>query len=305
MKTVLIIGKGFGPGGNRDRPSDRLKDVYNQGYTSGSDSRPNGPINPNTGSITDQNSGTHFTNGRGPSPSPSTLGSDSFLNRPVNPNGHQNGNQNGKTNDNKVPSILATRRPFYNGSGPGKLVDATNGDGSNTHANSHGTHTSTNDGGPSNGRQPQRHHSTGIHSGSSDNLPHNKNQPIRSGTYDTSGNGHGSHGSNGHSDSDRPQTGNGLRPYDQTRNRNPSFGKEPSNTFDQTNGRTPTDVENSGNGGPSSGPQTTDVLSGFRNVFKLPPGLCLVKCESLRPGQALTSDQIRDAFTSSGLNGES
>lgn len=293
----MIIRKGFGPGGNRDRPS-HLKDVYNQGYTSGSDSRPNGPINPNTGSITDQNSGTHFTNGRGPSTS---VGSDSFLNRPVNPNGHQNG----KTNENKVPSILATRRPIYNGSGPGKLVDGTNGDGSNTHANSHGIHTSTSDDRPSNGRQPQRHHGTGSHTSSSDNLPNNKNQPIRSGPYDTSGNGHGSHGGHGHRDSDRPPTGNGLRPFDQTRNRNPPFGKETSNTFDQTPERTPTDVENSGNGSPSTGPETTDVLSGFRNVFKLPPGLCLVKCESLRPGQALTSDQIRDAFTASGSNGKS
>lgn len=296
----MIIGEGFGPGGSRDRPSDRLKDVYNQGYTSGSDSRSNGPINPNTGSITDQNTGTHFTNGRGPSSSPSsTLGSDSFLNRP-----ESNGHQNGK--GNKAPSILATRRPFYNGSGPGKLIDATNGDAnSHTHGNSHGTHTSTSDGGPS-GRQPQRHHGSGSHTSSSDNLPTGKqeNQPIRSGTYDTSGNGHGSHGGNGRSDIDRHQTGNGLRPYDQTRNRNPPFGKETSNTFDQTHGRTPTDVENSGNGNPSTGPQTTDVLSGFRNVFKLPPGLCLVKCESLRPGQALTSDQIRDAFTSSGLNGK-
>lgn len=306
--THLIFDKGFGPGGNRLPPSDRLKDVYSHGYTSGSDSHSNGPINtnPNSGSTTDQNSGTNIPNGRGSS---STLGSDSFLNRPVNPNGHlsQNGNGNGKTtgpsNENVRPSILATRRPIYNGSGPNKLVDATNGGGSHSHTNSHGAHTSTNDGGSSNGRQSQRH-GTGpnapnygnTNTGSPDNVPHNKNQPIRSGNYDTSGNGHGGHG---HSDNGKTQTGNGLQPYEQIRNKNPSFGKETSDTFDQTHGRTPTNVDSGGNGA-----QTTDVLSGFRTVFKLPPGLCLVKCDSLKPGQALTPDQIRDAYISSGLNGE-
>lgn len=284
-----------------------MKDVYSHGYTSGTDSNSNGPVNSNTGSITDQGgSGTHYANGRGPSSN--TLGSDSFLHRPVTPSSHQNGKTTGPSNENTRPSILATRRPFYNGSGPGKLVDGTNGDGSH----SHGTHSSSTDGGSSNGRQPQRHHhGTGPHSGpgshstnyvntnngSPDNSPHNKNQPIRSGTYDTSG--------NGHTDSGRSPTNNGLQPYDQIRNRNPPFGKETSNTFDQTHGRPSTDVGTRGNGIPSTGPQTTDVLSGFRNVFKLPPGLCLVKCESLKPGQALTSDQIRDAFISSGLNGKS
>lgn len=313
----LIFGEGFGPNGNRLAPSDRSKDLYNHGFTSGSDSHSNGPINanPNSGSITDQNSGTNFPNGRG---SPSTLGSDSFLNRPVNPNSHGSQNGNGKTtgpsNENVRPSILATRRPIYNGSGPNKLIDATNtnGGGSHTHTNSHGTHTPSTDGGSSNGRQSQRH-GTGpnppnyvnTNTGSPDNVSHNKNPPIRSGGYDTSGNGHGGHGQ--HSDNGKSQTGNGgngLQPYDQMRNKNPSFGKETSDTFDQTHGRIPSNVDSGGNGIPSSGSQTTDVLSGFRNVFKLPPGLCLVKCDSMKPGQALTSDQIRDAYASSGLNGK-
>lgn len=280
-------------------PSDRLKDVYSNGYTSGSDSHPNAPSNvgPNSGSLTDRNAGTPSTNGRGPSVT--TLGSDSFLNRPVNPNSGQS-NQNGKTsgssspNENGRPSIQATRRPNSSGSGPGKLIDASNDGNTRNNGNSHGTYTPSTDhgGGSLNGRQPHqdgRRHGTGpsssnygnTNAGSPDNSAQNKNSPIRSGTYDSSVNGRG-----GHSDGDKAQNGNNLQPYDQTRNRNPSGGKETSDS------------------GSPSGPQSTDSLSGFRNVFKLPPGLCLVKCETLRPGQALTSDQIRDAFVSSGLNGK-
>lgn len=304
MKIDLIFRTGFGPNGNRDRQTNRLKDVYGHGYTPNSDSHSNGPINSHSGSITDQGSGTHFSNGRGPSSS-NKLGSDSFLNRPVTPNGHQNGKTARPTNENTRPSILATRRPIYNGSGPDKFVDGTNGDGSHTHTNSHGTHSSTSDGGSSNGHQHHRHHGHGQHStnngnantGSPDNLSHNKNQPIRNGGYDTSGNGHGGHG---HPDNNGPSTNTGLQPYENTRNRVPP--KETSDTFDRTHERPPTDV--AGNGDQSTGTQTTDVLSGFRNVFKLPPGLCLAKCDTLRPDQTLTSDQIRDAFIASGFNGK-
>lgn len=298
----LFFNEGFGPNNGRSPPNERLKDVYSNGYTPGSDTHPNAPINvnPNSGSITDRNSGTHSKHGKGPS---SSLGSDSFLNRPVNPNSQTN--QNGKntepsSNDNGRPSILATRRPIPNGSGPDKLVDATNDGNTNLHTNSRGPYTpSTDSGRPSNTRQPHRHR-TGPNSSdydnantdSSDNSPHGKNPPVRTSGYDTSANEHGGHGGQGghrdygHSDNSKTQTGNGLQPYDQLRNRNPSVGKDTSE--------------------PESppGPQTTDVLSGFRNVFKLPPGLCLVKCESLRPGQALTPDQIRDAFVSSGLDGK-
>lgn len=234
----------------------------------------------------------------------------------MNPNSHvgQSGKTAATANENLRPSILATRRPYYNGSGPGKLVDVANGGSTITHPNSHGTYTPNSSSssttntdvgstGSSNGRPSQRH-GTGPNSsnygntnvGSSDNLSPGKNQPIRSGTYDTSGNGQTS----------KTLTGNGLQPYDSIRNRNPSYGKETTDTFDQTHGRTETNhpEQSGGNTGPSSGPQNTDALSGFRNVFKLPPGLCLVKCDSLKPGQAMTSDQIRDSFVSSGLNGK-
>lgn len=277
-----------------------MKEIYNHGFTSGGDTHSNGPIhtNPNSGSITEHNSGTRFTNGRGPLSS--SHGSDSIPNRQVNPNGqiNQQGKVTGPTNESGRPSVLATKRPFSNGSGPGKLNDVTNGGRAHTHSNSY---TSNSDGGSSNGRQPQRHgigpnspNYADTNLGSLNNLSHGKNQPIRSGTYDTSGNGQGG----------RTQAGYGSQTYDQTRNRNPSIGKETTNTFDQTHGRTQITSESGGNNGPSSGPQTSDAISGFRNVFKLPPGLCLVKCDSLKQGQALTPDQIRDAFESSGLNGE-
>lgn len=281
--------------------------MYSHGYTGGSDSHPNGPLNTNqhSGPITDQNSGTHFSNGRGPSSS--KLGSDSFLNRPVHSNVGQSGKTTGPSSENGKPSILATRKPNFNGSGPGKLTD---GSTTHPHINSHGSHSPTTDVSSSNGRPLHRHGSgpnspsnENANTGSADNVSHGRNQPIRSGDYGTSQNGHGGHG---HSDNGKTPTGNGngLQPYDQTRNRTPSFGKDTSNAFDQIHGRTPANIDSSGNGGTQTGPQTTDVLSGFRNVFKLPPGLCLVKCDSLKPGQALTSDQIRDAFISSGLNGK-
>lgn len=48
----------------------------------------------------------------------------------------------------------------------------------------------------------------------------------------------------------------------------------------------------------------TDSLSNLRNAFKLPPGLCLVRCDTLKSGQySLTPEQIRDAFIASGLIG--
>lgn len=48
----------------------------------------------------------------------------------------------------------------------------------------------------------------------------------------------------------------------------------------------------------------TDSLSNLRNTFKLPPGLCLVRCDTLKSGQySLTPEQIRDAFIASGLIG--
>lgn len=48
----------------------------------------------------------------------------------------------------------------------------------------------------------------------------------------------------------------------------------------------------------------TDSLSKLRNAFKLPPGLCLVRCDTLKPGEySLTPEQIRDAFIASGLIG--
>lgn len=54
-------------------------------------------------------------------------------------------------------------------------------------------------------------------------------------------------------------------------------------------------------------PSTSDIYAGIRNILKLPPGLCLVKCDTLREGQSpLTEDQIRDWYDSTrpGLGGQ-
>lgn len=115
---------GFGPEGSRLSPSERLKDIYSHGISpNGDSSRPGGHTNtiPSSGSLTDTHPGVHTSNGRGGS----SMGSDSFLNRPVN-------GQSGKTIDNQRPSILATRRPFSNGSGSGSGYGPGSGSGSGT-----------------------------------------------------------------------------------------------------------------------------------------------------------------------------
>lgn len=51
--------------------------------------------------------------------------------------------------------------------------------------------------------------------------------------------------------------------------------------------------------------QTSDIMTQLRNAFKLPPGFCLVRCDSLKPGQiSLTPQQVKDAFASAGLFGK-
>lgn len=289
--------KGFGPN-SRTPPSDRIKDVYSHGYPSGVDSQTGSLTNPSPGSssLTDQHPGIQTSNGRGPS----SLGSDTFLNRPVTSNG-----QNGRTNqpvDASRPSILATRRPISNGGGIGKLIDGSNVAGSN----SPGSFTpQTGDGGSTTGRLPSRSGSNSnlpsYHGSTSDGSSPGKNQPIRSGSYDTTGNGNGN--GSGYPDSGRTTSNNGFHPIDQSRNRDSSNSKQPSDTFDQNQNK-PSSSHSANAGSATTGQPSTDGLSAFRNVFKLPPGLCLVRCESLKPGQALTADQIKDAFVSSGLIGK-
>lgn len=47
---------------------------------------------------------------------------------------------------------------------------------------------------------------------------------------------------------------------------------------------------------------TSDVYNAVRNAFKLPPGLCLVRCDTLRSNQQiLTPQQAHDAFISAGI----
>lgn len=47
---------------------------------------------------------------------------------------------------------------------------------------------------------------------------------------------------------------------------------------------------------------TSDVYNAIRNAFKLPPGLCLVRCDTLRSDQqSLTPQQVHDAFTLAGI----
>lgn len=278
---------GFGPSNGRTPSSDRTKDVYGHGYPSGVDSHPGSLSStlPGSSSITDQHPGIHSQNGR----VPTTIGSDTFLNRPVTPNGQRSS----QTVDNTRPSILATRRPSSNGIGTGKLIDGTNGP---NHPSSPNGFTPSTDSGSTNGRPSTRpnsnSHSPAYNAGSPDSTSQNKNQPIRSGSYDSTGSPHG------FSDNGRIPPGSVFQPIDQSRNRDSSHSKQPINALDQTHGRPSSSSDNGNNLSPNGQP-STDVLSNFKNIFKLPPGLCLVRCETLRPGQALTPDQIKNAIESS------
>lgn len=78
---------------------------------------------------------------------------------------------------------------------------------------------------------------------------------------------------------------------------NGSQQKQPSRSslqpYQGSNGLTPI---------PSRGSDSSDVYNGIRNAFKLPPGLCLVRCDTLRADQqSLTPQQAHDAFVSSGI----
>lgn len=245
-----------------------MKDVYSQGYPSTIDSRhPSSGGIPGSGSITEQQSGIHTHNGR----VPTNIGSSNFLNRPVT-NGKPSGPQIEITNGR--PSILAGRKTPTNGLDTGKLVDGTNiGEQPNTFGPSH-------QGGFPNGRTPS------VKSGYPDSsLPGRAQQPSRNGQYDLPT------GENGLPNGRSHPTG--LQPIDHTRNGGSPSSRQPIDSFGQPH-----------NGGSDngSGLPSSDLNTGLRNIFKLPPGLCLVRCDTLRPGQvSLNPDQIRDAFVSSGL----
>lgn len=106
-------------------------------------------------------------------------------------------------------------------------------------------------------------------------------------------------------------------------NRPPTGSDSSSSTYPNAG---PSQANRPGTGGPSdaryptyNGPEnsvatyprtpdagTTDVYNAVRNAFKLPPGLCLVRCDTLRSDQqSLTPQQAHDAFTSSGIIGPS
>lgn len=85
------------------------------------------------------------------------------------------------------------------------------------------------------------------------------------------------------------QPGQGPRPYDQLQSG--STGLTP-------NGNQP------GSDSQSQSPITSDIMARLRDAFKLPPGFCLVRCDTLKTGQvSLTPEQVKDAFTSAGLFG--
>lgn len=264
---------------------EKIRDGYGPGYTpGGGDSSPGGLTHgfPSP-SVTDQ-SGIH-----GHGRTPSNQGSSSFLNRPI--SGGKPGLQIDTTNGH--PSILAGRKSGPSGSDAGKLVDSRpgspgygqpsrdTGSGSGGYGPSHGTGSGSGGRLPSSGRTnlPSFNQVSGGGSGlPSDNLPPSGRQPIRSGTYDSTPSGQ----------PDRKTGSTGLQPIDH------SSGKQPLDRYEKNR---PGSVIDSRVAGIASNLPSTDVLDGLRQVFKLPPGLCLVKCDTVRPGQSLTPEELATAFS--------
>lgn len=274
--------EGFGPSNSRLPSSDRGKDVYSHGIPSGGDSLPSSLTSsvPNSGSLTDRQPGIHTSSGR----EPTNVGSDTFLNRPVGSHG-----QNGRA-PTQPPSILATRRPSSVGLSTSRLIDSPTGTG---HSSSpvNFTPIAIDSSSPTaTGRLPSRagSHIPIYNAGTPDGSSQGKNQPIRNGPQDVSGI------SNTFPENGRIPHGSGFQPID--RNRDSSHSRQPINALDQDK---PSSTFENGNNGSPDGHPSTDAISGFKTVFKLPPGLCLVRCETLKPGQALTPDQIKNAFESS------
>lgn len=286
--------QGYGPSPTR-LPSDRIKEPYGHGYPSTIDSQQPGVINAGPGSVTEQQPGVHTHSGR---PNPN-LGSSSFLNQPI---------SSGKTPSNvdtngRAPSILAGRKNGSNGSNgfdTGKLIDGTNRGGQPSNYNpSHET-------GSTNGRGRQPYGPNSQRQGNTNNIgspdtpsSSGRNHPNRGGSYDTSHpNRGGPYDTSGYPDGKPHTNGN---PSDSSKNHiGSNIGKLPTDTYGQTR---PDSIGENGNIGTNL--PSTDVLTGLRNAFKLPPGLCLVRCDTLRAGQnSLTPEQIRDAYISSGLAGK-
>ncbi|XP_031617781.1 hornerin isoform X2 [Contarinia nasturtii] len=284
---VPIVGpsgydsQGFGPSVGGRIPSEKIKDGYGYPLSGGDTLQQPGNLNngfPPSQSVTDQ-TGIHGK-------TPTNLGSSSFLNRPIG---------SGKPSiqidtSNGRPSILAGRKPSTSGIDSGKLVDGQGG-----YLPSHDTGSGSNIGRSTPNKLPSSHlpSYSQVHGGGSpvDNITPSptisRQSPIRSGTYDSTPSGY----------PDRRSGGTGLQPID----------KQPQDRYDKIH-KTGTLIDN--RNGPSSNVPSTEVLDGLRQVLKLPPGLCLVRCDTVRPGQSLTTDELtgilspKDQFTQPGKPGQ-
>lgn len=273
----MALNKGFGPGVSRLPTTERIKDTYGHGYPSNSDSGPS--------SITEQHLGAHTHDGR----APPSLGSSTFLYRPV---------SNGKPSS--PPSILAGRKTTPSSLDTGKLIDGTSAGGQpNGQPHFTGSHD---DGRGSSGRPSFSNVPSlnNVNGGSTDSPSHAPQQTNRGGTHDSSTSVTGYPDGRSHSNA-------GLQPIDGSRNGGASPTRQSTDAFGQTHG------PSGGNGaggehgsggerilGGSSHQPSTDAFDGLRKVFKLPPGLCLVRCDTLRPGQvSLNPDLIRGSLDSS------
>lgn len=187
------------------------------------------------------------------------------MHRPI-----SNGKTPGGSTDSTAgrPSILNGRKPFHTGYESGKISDGTNGNG-RPNANIPFTPQE----GLANGRFPPKH-------GSSSNLPN------------------GSGFTNG-----RYPTNIGSQSTDQSRNGGTSHGKHPVDSFGQNRPTSTGDGTGGTSGTGGTGVLSTDAIEALRKAFKLPPGLCLVKCDTLRSGQVLSQDQMKDALSYGEVNG--
>lgn len=329
----------LGLGTSANRGPSNLKDLqtFGTGFSSTGDNIPqNGvlSVTPAPILVSTNPAGNYYQPNRG---QPSNFGGSSFLSRPIS-NGKTQSTGSGVDHTTR-PSILAGRKTIPSNLDNNKLVDGSGASGSSSSFGMQPTSrpSKSNYGSassnypdsslPSSRMQPNRGsydsrtggqpspYDTSSSTPSGNTFDRSIAPSGQPGAYDTSSKTSSVYGSESndrtfnksYNDGDRSKTTTGsisqpsnLPSLSQTFNQPsvslPSIQPGGSVYTDGSRIQSPADLAISQQG--------TDSLSNPRNAFKLPPGLCLVRCDTLKSGQySLTPEQIRDAFIASGLIG--
>lgn len=321
---------GFGPSATRGPSNFKDLQTFGTGFPSTVDNIPqNGvlSVTPAPVAVSTNPAGSSiYQHNRG---QPSNVGGSSLLNRPI---------SNGKPQTTGVdhttrPSILAGRKTTSSNSDNNKLGDGSGASGSpssfgmqSTSRPSSSIYGSTGSNFPDSSLPPHKmkpnrvFHDSRIGTGSQPSLYDTSSSTSSGNAFDRSRDSsvHGPESYDGRT-LNKPSVNDGDRSKTKTGSISnpgslPSLRQTSSQPSISTHSIQPgssvyTDgsrIQNPADHGTESAINQpgTDSLSNLRNAFKLPPGLCLSQCDTLKPGQySLTPEQIRDAFIASGLIG--